>query len=341
MRKNTQDPAYLLKVALSEHLSWHGARLNFLAHFLLALLKVRSVNLAELATGFGGRAKIDSHYKRLQRFFRSFELDYDELARLLVRLLPIGHGPWYLTLDRTNWQFGKTDINFLVLAIAYRGIALPVFWSVLDKAGNSNTTERIALLKRFITVFGVNNIAALLADREFVGEEWFAWLQAQAIPFHQRLKRDTRIPNAWNQLKRTDQLFGSLKPGQLYHLPGRRPVWGCFVTLSALRLDDGDWLIIASSDAPQTQAIEAYARRWEIETLFGCLKSRGFNFEDTHLVDPERLSKLFALLALAFAWTYHTGEQLDSQQPILFKKPFSGLSSLSSDTGSIFSAVVC
>jgi predicted SPOUT superfamily RNA methylase MTH1 len=57
------------------------------------------------------------------------------------------------------------------LAIAYRGTALPVFWSVLDKAGNSHTAERIALLKRFIAVFGVNNIAALLADREFVGEE--------------------------------------------------------------------------------------------------------------------------------------------------------------------------
>ncbi len=340
MRKTIQDPAYLLKVALSEHLSWHGARLTFLAHFLLALLKVRSVNLAELAAGFGGRAKIDSHYKRLQRFFRSFELNYDELTQLLVRLLPIGNGPWYLTLDRTHWQFGKTDINFLVLAIAYRGMALPVFWSVLDKAGNSHTTERIALLKRFIAVFGVDKIAALLADREFVGEDWFTWLQAQAIPFHQRIKRNTRIPNAWNQLKRADQLFGSLKPGQLHHLPGRRPVWGCFVTLSALRLGDGDWLIIASSDASQTQSIEAYARRWEIETLFGCLKSRGFNFEDTHLVDPERLSKLFGLLALAFAWTYHTGEQLDNHQPILFKKPFSGLSSQCSGMDSTFSAVV-
>jgi len=339
MRKNTQDPAYLLKVALSEHLSWHGARISFLAHFLLALLKVRSVNLAELVTGFGGRAKIDSHYKRLQRFFRSFELNYDELARLLVRLFPIGEGPWYLTMDRTNWQFGKTDINVLVLAIAYRGIALPVFWSLLDKAGNSNTTERIALLERFVAVFGADKIAALLADREFVGEDWFHWLQTHNIPFHQRIKRDTRIPNAWNQLKRADQLFGSLVPGKTLHLPGRRPVWGCFVTLSALRLDDGDWLIIASSNAPQAQSIEAYARRWEIETLFGCLKSRGFNFEDTHLVDPERLSKLFGLLALAFAWTYHTGEQLDIHQPILFKKPFNALSNQSSDTDSTFSAV--
>lgn len=340
MRKDTPDPAHLLKTALSEHLSWHGARLGFLAHFLLALIKVRSVNLAELATAFGGRAKTESHYKRLQRFFRGFDLDFDGLARLLVRLMPVGEGPWYLTLDRTNWQFGKADINFLVLAIAYRGIALPVFWSVLDKAGNSNTGERIALVQRFIAVFGTGKVAALLADREFVGEAWFMWLQTNHIPFHQRLKRDTRIPNAWNRLKRADQLFGSLAPGQTLHLPGRRPVWGCFVALSALRLDD-DWLIIASSGVPQAQAIDAYARRWEIESLFGCLKSRGFNFEDTHLTNPGRLSKLFGLLALAFAWTDHTGEQLDSQQPILFKKVSDAPSSPSSGTGWTSSADAC
>lgn len=338
MRKNTQDPAYLLKTALSEHLPWHGARLTFLAHFLLALVKVRSVNLAELATAFGGRAKTDSHYKRLQRFFRSFDLDFDGLARLLVRLMPVGEGPWFLTLDRTNWQFGKADINFLVLAIAHRGIALPVFWSVLDKAGNSNTAERIALLERFVAVFGVGKIAALLADREFVGEDWFVWLQASGIPFHQRLKRDTRIPNAWNRPMRADRLFGALKPGQSLRLNGRRPVWGCLVWLSALRLDGGDWLVIASSGAPQTQAIDAYARRWEIETLFGCLKSRGFNFEDTHLTDPARLSKLFGLLAVAFAWAYHTGEQLDILQPILFKKVSDAPSSPSSGMGSTSSA---
>jgi hypothetical protein len=49
------------------------------------------------------------------------------------------------------------------------------------------------------------------------------------------------------------------------------------------------------------------------------LKSRGFNFEDTHLVAPERIAKLLDLLALVFAWTYQTGELLHGKQPILFK----------------------
>lgn len=330
----TSNPTLALRTALAEHLNWHGARLGFLAQFLLALLKVRSVNLAELAKGFSGSAKVDSHYKRLQRFFRSFEIDYHDLARLLVRLVPVGDGPWRLTLDRTNWQFGKTDLNLLVLGIAHRGIAVPVFWTVLDKAGNSNTAERIALLERFLAGFGVDKIAVLLADREFVGEDWLRWLQKQGIPFHQRLKCNTLIPNAWNRLLRADALFGSLKPGQSFHLPGRRPVWGCFVHLSALRLDDGEWLIIASSNVPQAQAIDAYADRWQIETLFGCLKSRGFNFEDTHLVYAERLGKLFALLALAFAWTYRTGELLNEQAPIRLKKPYSDLSNPSFATDS-------
>src|SRR5512137_1505197 len=315
------DPVQELKAVLAEHLPWHGARLNFLAQFLLALLKVRSVSLAELACGFGGKAKVESHYKRLQRFFRSFEIDQDALARLLVRLVPVGDGSWRLAMDRTNWQFGKADINFLVLGVAWRGIALPLFWAVLEGPGNSDTAERVALMERFLKVFGAGRIAALLADREFVGEDWFRWLQRQGIPFHQRLKRDTLVPNAWNRARRLAQLFGSLPPGEPRQLPGRRPVWGCFVHLSALRLDDGDFLFIASSGAPPAEALEAYADRWQVETLFGCLKTRGFNLEDTHLTHPERLAKLMGLPALSFAWTCRTGELLhDGPSPIRPKK---------------------
>jgi hypothetical protein len=32
-------------------------------------------------------------------------------------------------------------------------------------------------------------------------------------------------------------------------------------------------------------------RRWEIEVLFQCLKSRGFHCEETHLKDAERVKR--------------------------------------------------
>jgi hypothetical protein len=35
--------------------------------------------------------------------------------------------------------------------------------------------------------------------------------------------------------------------------------------------------------------------------MFGNLKTKGFNLEDTHLTNADKLSTLFALLALAVA----------------------------------------
>ena len=56
---------------------------------ILAILKVRTVNLAELADSFTGKAKKASKYKRLQRFLTLFPLDYEMIARFVVQLL--GH----------------------------------------------------------------------------------------------------------------------------------------------------------------------------------------------------------------------------------------------------------
>ena len=40
--------------------------------------------------------------------------------------------------------------NFIAaMGMIVLGIALPVFWTVLGEAGNSNAAERIALVERF------------------------------------------------------------------------------------------------------------------------------------------------------------------------------------------------
>jgi len=49
------------------------------------------------------------------------------------------------------------------------------------------------------------------------------------------------------------------------------------------------------------QALHYYKQRWQTETLFGSLKSREFNFEETPLTHAEQLSKLMALLRLPLA----------------------------------------
>ena len=55
--------------------------------------------------------------------------------------------------------------------------------------------------------------------------------------------------------------------------------------------------------------------------MFGNLKSRGFRFEQIHLQNPDRISKLLALLALAFCYALQVGVWRISQgQNIFFKR---------------------
>ena len=120
--------------------------------FLIALMRVKTVNLVEIATGFSGEAKVESHYKRLQGFFRDFEVDYESIALMVVKVMKIPE-PWIISIDRNDWKFGKTVFNVLTLGVVHHGVAFPLVWIMLDKKGNSNTRERCELCNRFLEIF--------------------------------------------------------------------------------------------------------------------------------------------------------------------------------------------
>jgi len=88
---------------------------------------VRSINLTGLGTGFGGTAKVDSRFQRFQRYFRSFEIDQDSLARPLVRLVP----------QCANRLFGPISAS----------------------SCSASPIRGMALMERFLAIFGVARIA--------------------------------------------------------------------------------------------------------------------------------------------------------------------------------------
>jgi hypothetical protein len=162
----------VLRDILNGYFDWNKARMACFVGMLMVLFKVRTINLIELACGFTSNATIDSSYKRIKRFFKHFTIDFPLVASWVVQFFDLSNKPLNLTTDRTNWQWGKKNINILMLSITYKGIAIPLFWSLLDEKGNSNTNERIALIERFIEQFGKDKIATLLADRELIGSDW-------------------------------------------------------------------------------------------------------------------------------------------------------------------------
>ena len=114
------------------------------------------------------------------------------VSKLIFKLLPEKEN-LTLIMDRTNWKFGEVNINILTIGISYKNVAIPLLFKMLDKQGNSHTEERIALMEKFISWFGVNCIDCLLADREFVGDKWIGFLNEHRIRYFIHIRENFLI----------------------------------------------------------------------------------------------------------------------------------------------------
>ena len=301
---------------MQEHFgnSMNLARIRLMAFVLHALCVVQTVSLHKLASAMPTAVERDSNLRRIQRFIAHYALSLDLVARMIFSLLPVKEGV-VLSMDRTNWKFGDFNINILMLGITYRGIAFPLMFSLLDKRGNSSWKERKAVMERFIRLFGCDCIDCLVADREFIGKEWIGWLNENRIRYYIRIRQNFWVvkPSSGERI-RAWWLFNSLKTGQekfYYKLFLHK---GQYVYLAGSRIKNSKGVpelqILICFNRPE-DGISTYRRRWEIETAFRALKSSGFNIEDTHLRDRERIARLLALVCIALVWAYLVGEHKD------------------------------
>ena len=324
MNTKVENKVMILSDTLAEFFgdNMNLARIKFFGLFISALCRVQTVCFEKLAGCFESDAKMDSSLRRIQRFMSEYVLDTDLVARFVFALLP--HKPPYrLVLDRTNWKFGTKDINILTLGIVYKGVAFPLLFDMMPKFGNSSTRERIDLINRFIRLFGSSSIECLLADREFVGHRWLEYLNILGIEYHIRIRE-----NFWVEIPRNGHLvkafwlFNHLRANQcaFYHKIVRVNDQLCYLSASKVVNKQGAQelqIIVSFNKRENAQTI--YKERWQIESAFKALKTSGFNIEDTHLTDIERISKLMALVLVAFAWVYKAGIYLNGLCPIKTK----------------------
>lgn len=299
------------------------ARIKLIAHFIIALCKVQTVTFEKLANAFESSSNSKSSLRRIQRFIADYSLDSDLIARLVYGLLP-KQDKLILSMDRTNWQFGQTNINIFMLGIVYKGVAFPLLFTMLDKRGNSSSGERIDLVNRFIRLFGKNEIQSIVADREFVGDSWLKFLNNSGIKYYIRIRNNFKVelPHKGKTIK-VWHLFNAYKINEFVYYPKIVRINGQLCYLSGCKLNNKngkqDFLIIVSFNKPD-KALEQYKQRWQIEMCFKAMKSSGFDIENTHLQDIKRIEKLVLLVMIAFVWCYKVGIYLHQLNPIKIKK---------------------
>lgn len=309
-----------LNSTLQSNLGWHGARIKFISLLIISFVRNRSVSFSKNAVSLSN-VQTSSNLRRIQRFFTVFKVVFNHITIILEFFIPI-KGSYKLSLDRTNWQFGGVNFNILCLSIIADGVALPLLWTMLDKRGNSNQIERINLINRFIYLFGINKIDCIIADREFVGQEWFEYLEKHPIKFYIRIRENMQFTHQGKEIK-AFLWFNNLPLNQVRFIDKPVLIKGNWVHLTATKILNKkgqiEYLIVATYFFDK-DLMKIYAQRWTIECFFKAIKSAGFNIEETHLIDSQRLEKLFAIVAIAFVWVYKIGEYQNQQKNIKIKK---------------------
>ncbi len=313
MKQQIQQAPNALEQALDNRIQATRHAINFISLFVIALLKTKTSNLAQVALGFPSPAQSDSSYKRIQRFLKSGEWETAGIELLMLEMLGLT-GKVKLIIDRTEWKFGKSWINILTVSVACRGVSVPLCWEVLTRKGNASGERHQAIVRRAVERIGGERIEYLLADREFGNQELLSFLIAEELDFRIRLKKSHLAGGI------SFERSGRKQPSKTRVKSRKRvSVFGLEVFVSTVKLSATEYLIVASRRL-SPDAIADYKLRWEIETMFGCLKSRGFEFEETHLTKPERIQRLLMLLGLSLCFALKSGEIETRRKPLKKKK---------------------
>jgi len=266
--------------------------------------------------------KPSSNYQRLIRFFKVPDEAKENLIKGLLCLsfyvLKLkGRKPKYLALDGTSWEYGTKKIHLLTLSVVINKVSIPIWWVELDKKGTSNFQERKALMEEALKMYDLRGMI-LLADREYIGEEWFKYLKSKHLEFVIRLKKKVYKEYIDNQRQGYDKHYKHQK--WRYIGMEKEAVKGTyancgvakqvtilgvsytFVIFKNPKEDAEEPLVYFLSTLKKKQKIvKAYPIRWSIETCFKHLKSNGFNLEAMNFKKSEKIKLMMGIVVFLYA----------------------------------------
>jgi hypothetical protein len=276
--------------SLQTYLSCSLSSINYVRNLVWGMIDAKTVNLKSVVAKFrkGGQK---GNYRMVQDFIKEKELDSAEVGRLVVNSLFAENEMVTLAIDRTEWKFGETWNNLLIISVLFEKTAVPIVIKPLSKRGNSHTTEKIEVIEELLKIVPNYKIQCIMGDREFIGNKWFDILEKKGISFAMRVRRDQIIADDEKccKIKELDIDFG--KEYEKYVHIGTK-----VLKLSVKRIEKEELAVVSSG---VKNPLEFYKERWNIETGFKCLKTRGFNLEETRLKAPKKIKMLVQICSLA------------------------------------------
>ena len=236
------------------------------------------------------------------------------LLRWVLSWWPVNEKRLALAMDATS--LGQALV-VLVISVVYRGCAIPVAWHVLPATEKGSWKKPwLDLFSHFEGVIPEDWVVIVMADRGL----YASWLfeSIQKCKWHPFLRINDRIffrPKDEQGFKALHIAFQ--QPGCTWSGAGT-----CFKTNSLeatllVRWEEGyeePWLIL--TDLPCHQATPCwYGLRAWIECGFKHIKSAGWQWQYTRMVDPERATRFWLAIAVATLWVLSIGGEADANIP--------------------------
>ncbi|WP_013335058.1 IS4 family transposase [Gloeothece verrucosa] len=298
----------------TKHLKKHLNSIQFLILSILINLiqEHRWIKLENLAFQFPSPIKEKSRIKKIQRFLPLKQLNIETLwFPIILEWIENQYETQeclFLVIDRSQWR----SINLLMVSLVYNKRAIPLYFKLLPKKGNSNLQAQKEVLNPVISLLE-NYKLVVLGDREFCNVDLARWLGEMKTPFSLRLKKNEYVEleeHIWFQLKDL-----GLTPGSsLYYQGVKVTLSKGFgeVNLAAKwsrnyrgKSQKEPWYILTNLRS-LSAATEAYSQRMGIEEMFRDFKLGGYNIEGTQ-VTGERLIALILLGTLAYSMATFQG----------------------------------
>ncbi|MBW4418960.1 MAG: IS4 family transposase [Myxacorys californica WJT36-NPBG1] len=283
------------------------------------LQRERCITLERLAMLFAQPIQFESRRRNLQRFLSLPPLQPKAMWFPIVKhwvKQQYGRGKQLcLAIDRTQWQ----DHNLLMVSLIHGKRAIPLYWRLLDKQGQSNLDEQKSVIAPVLRLLHGYRLV-LLGDREFHSIALAAWCVRQRIGFVFRLPKSTTVKTAENSdFERLDALPQS--PGTTqFHVQlqvTQKTGFGKHnLALRWKRQHRSDkanevWYLLTNLETAEA-ALKRYALRFRIEGMFKDFKSGGYDMEHCH-VNHERFLALLGLIAIAYTISTERGTRIRRQ----------------------------
>ena len=296
---------------------WQGFSRHFrenLAVFSRGVVRAQSSQIRKIAGASGGRA--ESQRRRLQRFLKqeqNLRLFFANWTQLLIKRLKLKE--LVLVVDETKL---KAKLGVMVVALVYKARAIPLAWRIYPANHAQSYPQEgqarmiIGLLKQVRSGLIQDLPVRVLADRGIgTSPLLMRGIIAMGWKFLFRVTKQSKILLSageavcfYEQVKAVGESYWA--SGLVFKKRGRIPAH-----VRVLWREGGQeaWALVTND--PSLSGWE-YAQRMWIEEAFRDLKSHGWDLENACLDSAERMSRLWIILVVAYAWMLFWGAALEA-----------------------------